>query len=56
MNQTTSKQNRILAIALTARGFGYCVMEDNMLLEWGKKEAKGNKNFQSMNKIEKLIC
>jgi hypothetical protein len=55
MNQIASKQIRILAIALTARGFGYSVMEDHMLLEYGKKEVRGNKNLQSISKIEKLM-
>jgi Holliday junction resolvasome RuvABC endonuclease subunit len=55
MNQTALKQVRILAIALTARGFGYCVMENQAILECGKKEVKGNKNLQSVSKIEKLL-
>jgi hypothetical protein len=55
MNQTASKQIRILAIALTARGFGYCLMENNVMLECGHKEVRGNKNSQSAYKIEKLL-
>ena len=55
MNQTASKQIRILAIALTARGFGYCVMENQVILECGNKEVEGNKNSQSVFKIEKLL-
>ena len=55
MNQTASKQIRILAIALTARGFGYCVMENNVMLECGHKEVRENKNLQSVSKIEKLL-
>ena len=55
MNQTASKQIRILAIALTARGFGYCVMENQVMLECGHKEVRGNKNLQSIFKIEKLL-
>jgi hypothetical protein len=55
MNQTASKQIRILAIALTARGFGYCVMENQVILECGHKEVRGNKNSQSVFKIEKLL-
>ncbi len=41
MNQTTSKQIRILAIALTARGFGYCVMENQVILESWKQGGEG---------------
>src|ERR1035437_6674006 len=55
MNQTASEQIRILAIALTARGFGYCVMENQVILESGNKGVEGNKNSQSVYKIEKLL-
>ena len=55
MNQSISKQVRILAIAPTARGFGYCVMEDGAILECGYKGAKKNKNAKSVSKIEKLM-
>jgi Holliday junction resolvasome RuvABC endonuclease subunit len=58
MNQTISKQVRILAVAPTARGFGYCVMENNVMLECGRREAKGNKNAknaQVISKVEKLM-
>ena len=50
-----SKQVRILAIAPTARGFGYCVMEDGAILECGYKGVRGNKNGKSVFKIEKLM-
>jgi hypothetical protein len=55
MNQAASKQIRVLAIALTARGFGYCVMENQLILESGNKGVEGNKNSQSVSKIEKLL-
>lgn len=55
MNQTTSKQIRILAIAPTARGFGYSVMENNAMLECGYKGARGNKNIKVVSKSEKLM-
>jgi RNase H-fold protein (predicted Holliday junction resolvase) len=55
MKKTASKQIRILAIALTARGFGYCVMENHKMLECGKKEVRGNKNLNSVSKIKKLM-
>jgi Holliday junction resolvasome RuvABC endonuclease subunit len=55
MNQMISERVRILAIALTSRGFGYCVMEGPVMLECGKKKAKGNKNAQAVSKIEKLM-
>jgi hypothetical protein len=58
MDQTISKKVRILAVAPTARGFGYCVMENNVMLECGKREGKGNKNAknaQAISRIEKLM-
>jgi hypothetical protein len=55
MNQMISKHVRILAVALTARGFGYCVMEGQVMLECGHKEVWGNKNALSVSKIEKLM-
>lgn len=55
MNQTASKQIRILAIAPSARGFGYSVMEGPSILECGNKGAKGNKNVQTISKVEKLM-
>ncbi|HEY1799871.1 MAG TPA: hypothetical protein VGG46_02960 [Terriglobales bacterium] len=55
MSQTSSKKVRILAIAPSARGFGYCVMEGQEMLERGYKGAKGSKNLQAVAKIEKLM-
>ena|SRR5258708_38444829 len=55
MNQSISKQVRTLAIALSARGFGYSVMEDQVILESGNKGVKGNKNLNSVSKVEKLM-
>jgi Holliday junction resolvasome RuvABC endonuclease subunit len=55
MDQTTSKQIRILAIAPSARGFGYSVMEGDSILECGNKGAKGNKNVRAITKLEKLM-
>jgi hypothetical protein len=55
MNQMISKEVRFLAVAPTARGFGYCVMEGQVMLECGHKEVWGNKNALSVSKIEKLM-
>ena len=55
MKQTTSKTLRILSIAPSARGFGYAVMEGDLILECGAKGTKGNKNLQAITKIEKLM-
>lgn len=55
MNRINAKQFRILAIAPSGRGFGYCVMEDEVILECGYKGARRNKNQRSVSKIEKLM-
>ncbi|HEV2694282.1 MAG TPA: hypothetical protein VG347_15415 [Verrucomicrobiae bacterium] len=54
MDQTFSKQVRVLAVALTARGFGYCVTEAGKILECGYRGVKGDKNLHSVSKIERL--
>jgi hypothetical protein len=54
MNHTASRK-RILAIAPSTRGFGYCIMEDQTILECGYKGATGDKNAHSRGKIEKLM-
>ncbi len=55
MIQTVPKRIRVLALAPSARGFGYSVMENQMILECGTKVAKGDKNLRSLSKIEKLM-
>jgi hypothetical protein len=56
MNQTTSKDFRILAIALAANGFGFVVMEgQRTIIEFGRREAVGDKNAQSIAKLKKLL-
>jgi hypothetical protein len=56
MNQKASKYFRILAIALSARGFGFVVMEgQKTIIECGGRVADGDKNAQSLAKIEKLL-
>ena len=50
------KYPRILGIAPTARGFGFAVLEGlDTLANWGVKAAKGNKNAQSLRKVENLF-
>ena len=56
MNQTTSKDFRILAIALSAGGFGFVVMEgQKTIIEFGRRVADGDKNAQSLAKMKKLL-
>jgi hypothetical protein len=52
----TSKQFRVLAIALSTRGFGFVVMEgEKTIIECGCRVADGDKNAQSIAKVEKLL-
>jgi hypothetical protein len=56
MNQTPLKHFRILAIALSAGGFGFVVMEgQRTIIEFGRRVADGDKNVQSIAKLEKLL-
>jgi len=56
MNQKTSEHFRILAVALSARGFGFVVMEgQKTIIECGGRVADGDKNAQSLAKLEKLL-
>jgi hypothetical protein len=57
MNQKSSKHFRILAIAPSARGFGFVVMEgQKTIIECGGRvAADGDKNAQSLTKMKKLI-
>ena len=56
MNQTTSKDFRILAVALSFGGFGFVVMEgQKTIIEFGRRVADGDKNAQSIAKMKKLL-
>ncbi|MEI7729355.1 MAG: hypothetical protein WCO56_07270 [Verrucomicrobiota bacterium] len=57
MNHIHPKHFRILGIAPTARGVGFAVLEgQETLVDWGVKTVKGDKNAQSLAKVEKLIA
>jgi hypothetical protein len=46
----------VLAIHATARGFGWVVFEGRHgLIDWGLKEARRDKNRESVAKVKKLI-
>ena len=51
------EESRILAIALSARGFGFFAVEGrNIVLDWGVRGVgKGDKNSLLIGKAEKLI-
>ena len=56
MKKIQPKHFRILAIAPSTRGFGFAVLEwQETLVDWGVKTVKGDKNVQSLAKVEKLI-
>src|ERR1039457_3318845 len=56
MNQTTSKDFRILTVALSFGGFGFVVMEgQKTIIEFGRRVADGDKNTQSIAKMKKLL-
>ena len=56
MRKIRSKQHRILAIAPTARGFGFAVLEDEeTLVDWGIKATTGDKNAKSLENVDALI-
>lgn len=57
MNKIHPKQFRILAIATSYRGFGFAVLEgQNTLVDWGVRNVEGNKNAQSLKRVEELIA
>jgi RNase H-fold protein (predicted Holliday junction resolvase) len=56
MNQINPKHFRVLAITPSTRGFGFAVLEGkDTLVDWGVKTVKGNKNANSLAKVEELI-
>jgi Holliday junction resolvasome RuvABC endonuclease subunit len=57
MKKRLPKYPRILAIAPSTRGFGFALLEGlDMLVDWGGKSAEGDKNSQSLAKVEGLIA
>jgi len=57
MNTIFQKHPRILAIAPSTRGFGYAVLEGHKeLVDWGVKSVTGDKNAESIEKVEEMIA
>lgn len=50
-----SKSNRIFSIAPSTNGFGFAVMENGRLIDWGNRQAKKDKNKESLIKLDKLL-
>jgi len=56
MTRVPQKQRRILAIAPSAWGVGFAVLEGpDTLVDWGVKTVKGDKNTRSVEKVKELI-
>ena len=56
MKHTLTGHLRVLAIDPTTRGFGFAVLEGaEMLIDWGVKETREDKNENSLNLISDLI-
>ena len=53
--QKNHKQFRILAVSLSANGFGYAITEGNALVEYCNKVFLSDKNANSLTNIDKLI-
>ena len=48
-------QTRIAAVSLSTNGFGFAVMEGNVLVDYGNKIILGDKNANSLAQIDKLL-
>jgi len=56
MNSTNLRHRCVLAIAPSSRGFGFAVVEvSGALIDWGVREVGGDKNAQSLVKLEQLL-
>ena|ERR1035441_6219931 len=55
MNKNDNKHFRILAVSLSANGFGFAVMESNTLVDYRNKVFLADKNANSLTHIDKLI-
>lgn len=57
MKHNPSKHLRLLAIAPSTRGFGFAILEGKeMLVNWGIKTVKGDKNARSLAQMAKLLA
>src|SRR5947209_2069896 len=56
MKDRNDREQLILAIYLTTRGFGFVVFEGRQrTIDWGVKDARGDKNRKVLAKIEELL-
>jgi hypothetical protein len=51
-----TRSNLVMSIAPTTRGFGYAIFaEPGLLLDWGVKEARSDKNRRIRAQVEALV-
>ena len=56
MTKNRKKNLRVLGIVASSRGIGFAVMEGNsVLVDWGVKTVKGDKNARSLSNVANLI-
>jgi hypothetical protein len=56
MTNRRTKHIRVLGIVASTRGVGFAVMEGkNILVDWGVKTVKGDKNTGSLSKVANLM-
>jgi Holliday junction resolvasome RuvABC endonuclease subunit len=56
MKKLLPKYPRILSIAPSTKGFGFALLEGlDTLVDWGVRSVEGEKNSQSLAKVEELI-
>jgi Holliday junction resolvasome RuvABC endonuclease subunit len=56
MHSKKDRERLILAIYPTTRGFGFVIFEDRQrTIDWGVKDARGDKNGKVLAKIEELV-
>ena len=55
MGKGVSLQSRILAVALSTKGFGYTLLEGGKLIDWGVKSVAGDKNSRCLLKVNDIV-
>lgn len=56
MTQTLNEPYLIMAVFPARKGFGYALFEGPMApVDWGAKETKGNRNYDALQKIARLL-
>lgn len=56
MRASQPHNRRVLAAYPSSRGFGFAVMEAGILVDWGAKNVRKDKNATSLKQVEKLLA